>query len=143
MRFQVEATVPTKPEDIKAALEAARDVWVKTTPQESDESALKSLENIAATRQRMGKDRSPDPEELRSAVREHASVVERNSAKLDAVHSGCVKLINAGIGAAVAQSAAMDGKPVRVTIIGHFEQSLDGTAPRPLQRLSVHVDIAG
>ena len=147
MNFRIEVTKPTKPADLKAAFEAARDAWLSTTPQESDNdpsvagSVAEAQEAIHDARANPSAKPDAAAAALRKAVENHAALVKAKSASLDVAHTGAVALINAGIAAAVV--LASGDVPVRASVVGHFDVSLDGIRKRPATRVIAEVDAAG
>jgi hypothetical protein len=147
MNFRIEVTKPTKPTDLKAALEAARDAWLATTPQESDNdpsvagSVAEAQEAIHDARANPSPKSGEGEKALRKAVAAHAALVQAKSASLDVAHAGSIALINAGIAAAVVMASG--DVPVRASVVGHFDVSLDGIRKRPATRVIAEVDAAG
>jgi hypothetical protein len=136
--------------NLKAALEGARDRWLRETPQLTDDEAKVLAENVANAAQVIrgaapGSDNA-DRQKLRDAVAAHrAAIAKNNSSTLDEHHKAAVALISTGIDAAVslASSPVYEGKNLRVSITGHYDTSDDGIYTRPRVRCNVHVDIAG
>jgi hypothetical protein len=129
MNFRLEAVDPTSADKLQVTLEAARDVWIRTTPQETDES-IPDLDAAIAN----------SHNEARVApTRARARAIAEHSEKLDAVHTDCLRLMNAGIAAAVALASKMDDVPVRASVFGHVKTiARDGI----YERVSVTVDHA-
>ena len=97
----------TTPDSLKSKLEALRDEWIKTTPQEShdynihDNAIAKSINDARA-----------------DAVKIKADLVKERSSQLDEVHKTCVDQMNRAIEAV--SVLVGDTTPVRVTLSGHF-----------------------
>jgi hypothetical protein len=147
MNFRIEVTKPTKPADLKAALEAARDAWLDSTPQESDNdpsvvgSVAHAAEAINDARANPSAKETAAAATLRNAVAAHAAAIKAKSATLDVAHTVSLALINAGIAAAVVMASG--DVPVRASVVGHFDVSLDGIRKRPATRVIAEVDAAG
>jgi hypothetical protein len=147
MRFQIEATTPTKADDLKATLEHARDSWRDRTPQEhaADSTEATELQNAqdAVDQARNEHKGGPAPNTLSRLVEAHAKLVKAQAAKPSADLTGCLSLIDDGIAMACIRAKSCKA-PVRVSITGHFH-----TTANPLkgmqgnhERLTVNVDDA-
>ncbi len=111
MNWMIQAVNPTLAADLKKVLEASRDHWVATTPQESDQEAKDAEASIHAIKD----------EKRALAAKTHATIVRNNNAKaLDAQHAGIVAQMDRAIAAAVLLAAG-SAAPKRVTLTGHFK----------------------
>jgi hypothetical protein len=112
MDWKIEVTEPVTAASTRAALERARDEWVRTTPQVTDTSAAQAAAVVPT---------------LHNAAREGgvkllAKIVADNSKTLDAHHQAVVRQMDAGIASAelIAKSLPA-GTHVRVSVFGHFK----------------------
>ena len=129
MDWRIQVVDPTAAADVKAILEAERDTWIKTTPQESHD--LSDINDLIQTSK--GQDGS-----RAKATKMKRDAIAAKSVSLDATHTGIVAQMNAGIAAAVVLASA-SSHPVRVSVFGHFKTlARDGI----YKRLSVSVDDA-
>jgi hypothetical protein len=133
MDWRIQATDPTLGTNLKGVLEASRDAWVATTPQESDLVAGGALADADEAIVRSHNEaRAP-------AVRMRNALIAERSKTLDAVHTEVVRQMNAAIASAVSMVAAMGDKPVRVSILGHYKTvARDGI----YERVSIQIDHA-
>lgn len=127
MDFRIEITVPTKPENVRAEFEAARDRWLETTAQETDTLAAEASQTVLDTHHEA---RAP-------AVKMRANIIRTNNARgLDETHTAILRLMNDGI-AAAEQAVRTSTVPVRASIVGRYNKvARDGI----YERLSVSFD---
>ena len=123
MEFRIEATKPTAPEALQAALEAVRDTWAATTPQgyEEDSAEHKALSDATAEidQARLDQKGQSYPNALSKAVERHAALVKAQAAEPTPDMVGAIQLITAGIASAVVQAKAI-ALPVRASVFGHY-----------------------
>lgn len=130
MNWKIEAVEPVTAQNLESVLEAARDEWIKTTPQLSDSTAKAAFELISETHNQA----------RAKAVEAHAKVVAANSSKLDAIHSRVVAQMDAAIASAVMVAGSLPkGSYMRATLSGHYEPGHQSFLD---ERVSISVDQA-
>jgi hypothetical protein len=129
MDWRIEASRPTAPDGVAAALESARDNWIKTTAQESDAQVANANGAILMSHN----------EARGSVVRLRNDLIEAHSSNLDDTHSRVVAQMNAGIQAASVMAKASGFPLVRVSVFGHY---MDGHLSGVDNRVNVNMDEA-
>lgn len=131
MDWKIEATKATATADLRGALEASRDEWLRVTPQPEDKEAAEALDAIPQVH---NDGRAP-------VVKMAATIVAKNNA---AGHGPTFKAIKRQMDAAIACACSYvetmpSGSYVRATLSGHYRpghpQYLD-------ERANISIDLA-
>jgi hypothetical protein len=130
MQFRIEATTPTLPRDMRTVLEAVRDKWLSSTPQETDEE-IQLLDTLF-----LG---SHNEARGKVTLMRNAAIAANNARSLDRTHTEVLALINRGIDGVCASLDMKSLVPLRVSIFGFYKSvAKDGV----YRRLSIGIDDA-